>query len=381
MRIGVDCFYMAFDGQEGFKEYLLQTLRHLPLGTEDELTLLAPASAVPALEIWMTRYELKFRLVTTEFRSDLFTNRLQREGSWYKTVLPKLVSRSDFDVLFCPTFFAPPNTGVPTLVTVHDLVFEHYPEMFPAEELPLYSGFGALSSRQAEGIIAVSYATARDVSSLWGIDSSGIRVVSPGFDIAFARPASPSALATAARTARSGQYCLWISPDHPRKNLARGLRAYANLPDDLRHAYPLVVVNGPHDEVASLARHCGIINSVVSIGRQDFDVLVALLRGARALFQPSLYEGFGLPAIQALAAGVPVVGSSAPCIPEVTLGACVYPDPLSSSSLTAAMELVLSDETARKDLIQRGLLAAQEYSWERSSRETMDYLRLVGEVN
>jgi len=259
-----------------------------------------------------------------------------RDALWYPVGLRRA---RGLDVLHCTTFRGPARSRVPTVVTVHDLAILRYPDAFP----PWHRLYGITGLRRvlhaADAVVAVSEFTKEEVVALAGVPGERIRVVPNGVDEVFT-PSGPSA---------EGSYVLAVATLEPRKNLGRAVEAARIAGIELR------VVG---------ARGWGGVEVPGRVGEIPDSELAALYRGARCVLYPSLYEGFGLPVLEAMACGTPVVTSRATAMEEVAGGAAVLADPLDAMSIAAA---VAEAESRRDELVQPGLARAREFTWERAA--------------
>jgi glycosyltransferase involved in cell wall biosynthesis len=262
-----------------------------------------------------------------------------RDVAWDPARRPRRARRARVDVLHCTIFRAPPRASVPTLVTVHDLAVLRQPEVFP-RWTRLY-GRTALrpTLRAADRVVAVSEFSKREVVELAGVDADRVDVVPNAVEPVFT-PEGPAA---------EGDYVLAVGTLEPRKNLHRVVEATARAGVQLRvvgeRGWGGVGVAGPH---------------VTWLGRVEDEELAALYRGARCLVYPSLYEGFGIPAAEALAAGTPVVTSAGTAVAEVVDGAGVLVDPLDVASIAAGGE---EADRRRDELVRAGFERARRYTW------------------
>lgn len=286
----------------------------------------------------------------------------------------------DAELFHATEHLLPPLAHIPTVLTVHDLIFERFPQY----HLPLnyaYLRFTMpLYCRRATAIIAVSEATKADLIAYYGLDAAKITVIPEAAAEHFAPP-SPQQVAEARR--RYGlppRYLLAVGTVEPRKNLNRLIDACGPLLDEgLCDALVLVGSKGWLTEeferhlAASPWRDC-----VVQAGFVAEEDLPAIYGGALLLAQPSLYEGFGLPVLEAMACGCPVCASRTSSLPEVGGDAALYFDPLDVSEMTATLRRVLADASLREELRQRGLARAAQFSWRRTAEETLAlYRRLL----
>ncbi len=262
-----------------------------------------------------------------------------RDVLWYPLLLPRAASRARADVLHCSIFRAPPRAKVPTILTVHDLAVLRHPEVFPAWTR-LYARTALLPTiRAADRVFAVSEFSKREVVELAGVDPGRIDVVPNAVEAAF-RPDGERL---------EGEYVLAVGTLEPRKNLARVVEAAGRAGVQLR----LVGAPGWGDAGVS-GEH------VTWLGRVDDDELAAAYRGARCLVFPSLYEGFGIPVIEAMASGTPVVTSAGSAMEDVAGGAAVLVDPLDVASIAGGID---EADRRREELVPLGIERARAFGW------------------
>ncbi len=260
-----------------------------------------------------------------------------RDALWYPIGLPRRAR--DLDLLHCTTYRGPARARVPTVLTVHDLALLRTPEAFPRWHR-LYGRAGLRRVLQAaDALVAVSEFTREELVALTRVPGERIRVVPNGVDATFT-PRGPAA---------DGEYVLAVATLEPRKNLARAVEAARLTGVELR-------VVGAHG--------WGGVEVPGWVGEVPDAELAALYRGARCLLYPSLYEGFGIPVLEAMACGTPVVTSRGTAMEEVAGGAAVLVDPLDEGSIAAGLSEV---DSRRDDLVQLGLARAGEFNWERAA--------------
>ena len=275
--------------------------------------------------------------------------RIVRDTAWYLAALPLLAGRDRLDVLHCPTIRAPIRSRVPLVVTVHDLAVLRYPETFNRWTRSWSRLTLPQVARGARRILAVSDFTRRELVDLLGVDEERVRVVRNGVG----HPFSPDGPRT------EGEYILAVSTLEPRKNLARLVEGFrrAGLGLELRVAgapgWGDVAVTG---------------EQVRLLGEVEDNELAALYRGAACVAYVSLYEGFGLPVLEALACGAPVVTSRGGACEEVAAGAAELVDPLDPDDIAAGLRRAAGSNDELREL---GLARARELTWERTARETL----------
>ncbi len=271
---------------------------------------------------------------------------LYRDAVWYPLRLPALARRHRLDVLHCPTFRGPlAPLQCPLVVTVHDLAVLHHPETFNLWTRQYSRQCVPRVVRAARLVIAVSESTKAEVVELLRVPEERVRVVPNGVGDAFG-PDGP---------AEDGDYVLAVGTLEPRKNLQRLAEATRSLGVELR------VVGEPGWGRVALG------GGVRLLGRVPDERLAALYRGARCLAYPSLHEGFGLPIVEAMACGAPVVTSRGGATEEVAGGAAVLVDPLDPRSIADGIERAAS---RREELRALGLSRARAFSWEATAAAT-----------
>jgi len=272
--------------------------------------------------------------------------------------LPVRLRRLRADLVHTPNCFLPLARPCPGVVTIHDLAFEEFPQDFAARTGWKYRTFTPLSARSAQRVICVSGFTAADVVRRYDVDEARVRVI----------PNAPSLPLGDEPPPREGPYLLAVGDLRPKKNLLRLMEAFRALRrEGLEHRLVLAGVDGGERERvrAAAGGEPVVLTGYVSDARLD-----ALMRGADVLVHPSLYEGFGLVLVEAMARGVPVVAARATALPETGGDGAEYFDPLDAGDMAAAIRRVLSDAQRRAELVRRGRLRAAALSWEQTGALT-----------
>ena len=299
--------------------------------------------------------------------------------------LPLELARLRLDVLHSPDFIPPLRLRTfASVITVHDLGFMRFPEIH--DELgKRYYGQLDRAVRVAERIIAVSECTAADVRELLRPDPGRLHVVHEGVDPFFTRPDADGDAEELAAARREhgidGRFILFVGTIEPRKNIPTLLRAHAELRERLGDRTPPLVLAGARgwlaDDVFELVARRELSGGVRLTGRVSKHRLRALYGAATIVVLPSLYEGFGLTSLEAMACGSPVLASPSGALPEVAGDAAMYASANDPGAWTDAMEELLTDERLRQRLIEAGTRRVAMFDWERAARETLEVYRLA----
>ncbi|HVW35444.1 MAG TPA: glycosyltransferase family 1 protein [Acidimicrobiia bacterium] len=271
----------------------------------------------------------------------------------------------------------PPPGGAALVITVHDLAPIRFADRYPRRARALHKRGAHIAAAEAARIICPSRSTALDVEEFYGVDRDRIRVVPHGVDVAGLSAADHTADADAARRwERRGitePYVLWVGTQEQRKNVVAVLDAFSHLAG--RHPELNLVLHGPNgwlgDEVGEGLQHRGLHGrTIVSEGSLPRSELAALYARASVFVYPSLYEGFGMPVLEAMACGTPVVTSNISALPETAGDAALLVDPLDDLALAEAITRILEDPGLAGDLASRGRKRARSLTWGETARRT-----------
>ncbi len=391
MRIGINAFYLGAV-TTGSGQYINHLIRQLPrLGDESEYILVQDA-----------RYKIQdtgnshlapclLHPVPTPF--DSISENLAK--LWFEQVsFPRACRRQGVELAHVPYFASPLFPTTPTVVTVHDLI----PMLLPAYRgsmlVRLYTLLVAIAAKRADMVLTDSEASKWDIVHLLDIPSERVRVIYLAADDIY-QPILDDHRLTAIRHKYGlpESYLLYLGGFDQRKNVPTLLRAFAQLAKDSR-AFLVVAGRLPEygldlaiqakrsdffPDPRPIVQKLGLGERVVFTGWVPEEDKPALYSGARALVFPSLYEGFGLPPLEALACGTPVIASNRGSLPEIVGDGGLLLEPDDVEGLAGAMEKLLNDDTLWGDLREKGLAHAARFSWEKTARETLEVYQELGE--
>lgn len=309
---------------------------------------------------------------------------LYRSWREVRRPLPQSVC-GHLDVIHAPGTAIPPRGSARLVATIHDLAPFRFPENYPREARVTFKRGALMAARHADLIICPSWSTAADVEALLDVEPARLRVVPHGADHAVeSRPIREGELQRVLdRCGIPRPYVLWIGSQEPRKNVHAVLDAFAQLAP--RFPDLTLVLHGPFGwlgaEVSEgLERRRIAGRTVVSEGSLSRRELTALYQGAAVFVYPSLYEGFGLPVVEAMACGTPVVAANQSAIRECVGDAGLLVEPLDHDGLAGAVAQVLSDDTLRKELSEAGRVRSAAFRWAETARRTWSVYEELAEA-
>lgn len=371
MRIAIDARYVQ-DHFPGIGRYTYNLIGGLAgLATDDTLIV------VHNPRLTNTRYDLA--ALARAGRVELAETAAATVSLAEQWQLPPLARRVQADVWHAPYYIGPYRMPCPLVVTVHDAISSRYPQYLPSLAARVtYEAAMRLALAAAGRVIAVSEASRADVRRFFAAPAARLRVVHEAADTRYA-PQPPAAVAgLRRRLALPARYLLYLGMNKPHKNLARLVEAWARVPPELRQTVQLVIAGRAdprYTQAEETVARYGVAESVRFLGDVAEADLPALYSGALLFVFPSLYEGFGLPVLEAMACGAPVLCSTTPALLEIVGDAAVTVDPLDVAALAQAMARLLGDAAARQELAGRGLAQARQFSWQRAAVETMAVYR------
>jgi glycosyltransferase involved in cell wall biosynthesis len=371
--IGIDA-RSALGQPTGVGRYVRNLARHLSrVATGERFLLYVDRRADPVLA--ERPGNVSERLLRLPGGRDYFT--------WLQLRLPPSLWRRPVDLFHYPFYTLPLWHPCPSVVTIHDVTFERFPQWFSRRSQLATRRFARHAARRAEAILTVSETSRRDIVDCYGIDRARVHVVYPAVEEGWDAPAAARDGAIGGDLGLEGPFALHVGSIHTRRNLPLLLRALARA---RRMGSPLALVLAgrvefPYPDVGEMVRAAGMEGACVHVGYVPEADLKALYRAASVVALPSLYEGFGFPAVEAMALGTPVVASDASCFPEVLGDAAILVDPQDEEGWAEALLRITAPGAEREEWRRRGRAHAAAFSWDRAARETLAvYRRVLGGV-
>lgn len=304
---------------------------------------------------------------------------------WEQVALRQACASESVDLLHSPYFASPLRPNVPTVVTIHDVIPLVLPEYARPLHVRIYMSLVSVAARKASAILTVSETSKNDIVRTLGIPAERVHVTYNATDSSL-RPVYDEATLDSVREAHgiTGNFLLYFGGFDVRKNVERIILAYqAALPSFLRPcqlviAGSLSLVGHPlYPDPRPLIRRLGLEGKVIVTGKISEEEKPNLYSAATGFVFPSLYEGFGMPVLEAMACGTPVITSDTSSLPEVAGDAALLVDPTSVDALAGAIVRLMTDPALREDLKSRGIHRASQFSWDTSAAKTLEVYRQV----
>jgi glycosyltransferase involved in cell wall biosynthesis len=302
--------------------------------------------------------------------------------SWYYTAFPVQLLKDKPEVFLSPYSILPWYCPCPKVIVVYDLVPFIFSNFYSVPVRFIFKMQTASAVKRADRIIAISKSTKNDLVKLLKADPNKISVVYPGFDNDNFKPTNDLGKVEEIKRKYkiNGSYILYIGTLEPRKNVTRLIEAFGQLIQTGNIDHKLVITGKRgwlYDDIFKTVTRLGLERDVIFTGYAPYEDLPLLFNGADVFVYPSLYEGFGLPPLEAMACGTPVITSNISSLPEVVGDAAILVDPLSVDEIAKALYQVVSNKEVQEKMRQKGLERAKMFSWEKVAKETLEILEDV----
>lgn len=381
MRIWIDGYEANVAQRLGSSQVAFELLKGFEkLDHKNEFTILLPE--LPRSDLPKERKGWNYKI-------------LKPKRLWTKIALPLALysAKQKPDLFFSPTHYIPrfsPST-VKRIVTIFDLSFLHFPEMFTKKDLWQLTNWTKFSAENADQIIAISKFSKNDICQQYHVSKDVATVAYPGFDRKVFRPVKDLVKIEKIKEkyGTGDSYIIYIGTIQPRKNLQRLIEAFARLAGG---KYPLEKINlvvvgktsgegkqgWMYEDILKAPKDLGIEDRVSFLGFVPTADLPFLLSGATAFVLPSLWEGFGIPAVEAMATGVPVVVSNVSSLPEVVGKSGLLVDPYSVDQIEQAMRLIITDKKLGRKYSKKGIIQSKKFSWNKMAKMTLKVFEKIG---
>jgi len=325
-----------------------------------------------------------------DLRYKKFPNYIERSDTfplfWTQLKLPQMIKRDMPNVLWMPLHNIPVwrPKGVKTVITIHDLAFKLFPDLFPPKDLFMLNRLTAMAVKSADRIIAISHSTARDISEVYGVPPHKIRVIYHGYnEKLFHLPSAEekkqvNSVKSKYRIPPKSKYLIFVGALQPRKNLGILVSAFERLKTLHTFRDWKLVLAGAEawliDDLKNQINDSIWKNDIIMTGNFTISDLPFLLWGAEIFVFPSLYEGFGIPILEAMACGVPVITSKNSSLVEVAGTNAIYFDATRIDDLASSIKELEASPQKRKEMIRDGVEWAKRFNWDETAKKTYEFL-------
>lgn len=369
MRIWIDGYEANVLQRLGSSQVAFELLRNLEqIDHKNEYTILLPSP--PLEDLPKERQGWKYRI-------------LKPKRLWTRIALPLAIYSAKVkpDLIFSPTHYIPRFSPVKRIATIFDLAFLHFPEMFTSKDLWQLKNWTEFSAKNADHIITISQFSKKDIASQYKINKDKITVAYPGYDTdKFKIQNTKFKVDEIKQKYKTGDsYIIYIGTLQPRKNLLRLIEGFEKVTKDVDNLNLVIVGKAKgegkegwkFEEILQAPKKLGIENRVKFLGFVPIADLPYLLSNATVFIQPSLWEGFGIPVVEAMACGVPVIVSNVSSLPEVAGSAGLLVDPYSVNQIEQAIRTIVVDKKLRQNLSKKGLKQSQKFSWRSMAKQVL----------
>lgn len=380
MRIGIDIRGLEHPERTGVGEFTIELLSHIfAQDITNEYYLFSNAFTKPATPAWV---QSNVQTITTAIPNKLLT---LTSALCNQPQIDRLISRrmnAPLDLFFSPNLNTTSlSTSVKHILMIHDISFIFFPNFFtPKQRLKHFVSKLHRQIARAAAIVVPSHNTKRDCVEHLNIAPEKITVLYPGIPTALTKPDTTPLATVKTKYHLPDKYILFISTLEPRKNVLNLVRGFEQAANHLPLSYHLVLAGAYGSQTAALKKRIAaspLRSRIQVLGYVDSQDKRALYTGASLLAYPSLYEGFGFPVLEAMSVGTPVLTSNRSSLPEVTNNAAYLINPHFPEEIAEGIERILNNTTFRHDLIQKGTVQSQTFSWQRTAT---DWLALANHL-
>lgn len=364
MHIGIDGNEANVEQHVGVSVYTLKLLEYF--------------QKQAAAELFFTVYLRTEPLASMPTPTDFFKYEVVKGPAlWRQVIFPLYLSfHKKPDVFFAPAHYAPAGYKDPLVVTLHDLSYFYYPNEFLVKDLYKLKNWTEEAVKTAKKVIAVSKTTKKDILKFYSVPEEKVKVVYNGFEKKLPENLDNSVILNQFNIER-GKYLLYVGTIQPRKNISvliRALPLISQVAPDMK-----LVITGKkgwmYESIIKEAQQNNMADKIIFTDFVTDDQLSVLYQDAFSFVQPSFYEGFGIPILEAMANNCPVIASIHASLPEIGGEACLYFDPDEAEELVERFKELYLNENKRTDLIEKGTKRITYFSWDSCGKETLEVLK------
>ena len=368
MRIGINTRNLLSNKLEGFGQYTLEITRRLCQNHPEHKFYL----------FFDREFESKYIFADNVVPIVLFppTRHPFLYVWWFEFSLKQALRKHKIDLFWSPDGFCSLSTSVPQIATIHDLNFEHNPKDLPWIVSNYFRFFFPKFARRAKKIITVSEYSKNDIQTTYSIPKEKIKVIYNGSNVAY-KPIDSNLQQTIREKYTAGNpFFVFVGSLHPRKNVKRLIEAF-EITSKKNHDIHLVIVGSAMWKNEKLSISNELKDRIVFTGYLETSELTEIMASSVALTYVPYFEGFGIPLVEAMLCGTPILAANATCLPEVAGDAAIYCDPFNVQNIADAMLRLLENEELCKELSIKGLKRSQNFSWDNAADEVWKELEDV----
>jgi len=289
---------------------------------------------------------------------------------WFEVSVKNWLKKNKPSLFLSTDGYACLGTDIPQVTVIHDLAFEHFKEHVPFLTLAYYQYYMPRFAKKATRIATVSEFSKKDIVDLYGVSPDKIDVVYNGIHGYFDVVSKDIKIATKTKYTKGADYFIFVGSLHPRKNILRLLKAFHLFKTETKSNFKLVLAGAifwGENEMVELMKNLQIENEIVFTGRIANEELKNLIASAFALTYLPYFEGFGIPIVEAMQCGTPILAANTSCLPEIAGDAAIYANPFDENEIKHAMLTLYEDAEIRSNLIRKGLEQKNKYSWDKTA--------------
>ena len=364
VKIGVDGNEANVEKKVGVSVYALNILEYFYKVANEATQFVVYLKKDPLPDLPKENKYFKYKIISGKFL-------------WSQIFLPiYLFLNRDIDIYFSPAHYLPHFCPVPQIVTIHDLAYLYFPEDFTKKDLWQLKNWTKFSIKKTSRIIAVSKTTKKDIVKNYGVDETKVSVVYNGFEKQFNKLEIRNSNLNKNLKLEIRNYILFVGTIQPRKNLEVLIDAFDKF-SQINKDFKLVIVGKKgwlYKSIFEKVKTLNLENKVIFTGHISDQELIWYYKNAFCLALPSLYEGFGIPVLEAMSYDCPTIVSMTSSLPEVGGDASLYFDPKNSDDLLEKLKTLYNNNELRKELISKGRQRIKDFSWEKCGKETLDVI-------